>query len=192
MTRAKLRETLAAKLESLGASRNRKVLLSALVGFVIVYPIVLIGLTDFAWPTQRSAAQPIAFNHKLHLEGVGLTCADCHEFFASETFSGLPQAETCAMCHEAAQGESREEIRLVALLEQGEPLRWQSLFRQPAHVFYSHRRHATVAEIACEQCHGSFTELEAPPSAVEVLSMEACIECHEQAQAGTDCTDCHR
>lgn len=168
------------------------VLAAAVLGFALVYPIVLIGLAAFVRPAPRVAEQPVAFNHRIHVQDLELACTDCHGFYETETFSGMPDVETCAMCHEEAQSESSEEARLVSLLSAGEPIEWQPLFAQPAHVFYSHSRHVTVAGIECQQCHGPIAESEIPPRKVEVLSMETCIECHEQQQASTDCTDCHR
>lgn len=168
------------------------VLAAAVLGFAIVYPIVLLGLAAFVRPTPRVVEQPIAFNHRIHVQDVGLACTDCHPFYESETFSGLPEADTCAMCHEEAQGESSEESKLLGLLSAGGRLEWRPLFAQPAHVFYSHSRHVTVAGIECDQCHGLIAESETPPRKVEILSMDACIDCHQQQQAGIDCTDCHR
>jgi hypothetical protein len=179
-------------LQALRRWGRQGILAAAVLGFAIVYPPVLILLAAYGQPAPRVAEQPVAFNHRIHVQDLGLECSDCHEFFESETFAGLPKAETCAMCHEEAQGESSEEERLVKLLAEGKPLAWQHLFLQPAHVFYSHRRHVTVAGLECERCHGSFAETETPPKEVEILSMDACIDCHHERQASTDCTVCHR
>lgn len=164
-----------------------------LLGFALalVVCVATLGLTRVPL-LDGDTHQPIDFSHRVHVEDVGLDCTTCHEFFETETYSGLPTADTCAFCHVEAQGESPEEQRLVALLADGEPLQWQRLFRQPAHVFYSHRRHVTVAGLDCETCHGDFASTEAPPSRVERLAMEDCVACHEREGAGTDCTACHR
>lgn len=145
---------------------------------------------------RRSAAraleQPIAFNHRLHVEDVELSCLDCHEFYESEAFSGLPGPEVCAFCHEEAQGESVAEQELAGLLAEGAPLAWRSLFRQPSHVFYSHRRHVVVAGLECRSCHGDFAKTETPPRRASILSMEECLECHQREGVAEDCTACHR
>ena len=85
--------------------------------------------------------QPISFSHRLHVQELEVECSSCHEFYEIETFSGLPNNETCSFCHDEPSTESAEEEKLLALLERG-PLEWRSLFRQPPHVFFSHRRHA--------------------------------------------------
>ncbi len=140
-----------------------------------------------------SVVQPIAFNHQKHVVDNDMACSDCHEFYDKETFSGLPDADTCSFCHLGElQGESAEERKLAKLLEDEEPLYWERLFRQPPHVFYSHRRHAAVAQIECEVCHGSIGQSEAPPKRVERLIMDDCLACHEEKGASTECTSCHR
>jgi hypothetical protein len=138
------------------------------------------------------AEQPISFNHLKHVEELGLECDSCHEFYREETFSGLPEAETCEFCHAEAQGETAEEARLVQLLEEGKPLEWQSLFRQPSHVFFTHRRHVVMAEVECDVCHGDIGSTERPPEWVHLMTMDDCVECHEREQAGVRCNTCHR
>jgi hypothetical protein len=192
MNKADSRQALDKAVEVLRQWAKEGILAAAVLGFAIVYPIVLLGLAAFAGPAPRVEEQPVAFNHRIHVQDLGLECLDCHEFYESETFSGLPDRDTCAMCHEEAQGESQEEAKLVKLLAQEKPLAWRALFQQPPHVFSSHRRHVVVAKLECEQCHGAIAESEAPPTKVEVLSMDACIDCHQAGQASTDCTDCHR
>lgn len=142
--------------------------------------------------SQTAIEQPIAFSHRRHVVELEMDCSTCHPFYEKEAFSGLPEADVCAACHSEPQGKSAEEARLVRLLGRGEPLEWRGLFRQPAHVFYSHRRHVAVAKIACAACHGQIAEAKAPPGRVRPLAMEDCVGCHRQRGVGTDCTTCHR
>ncbi len=141
---------------------------------------------------SAAVRQPIAFNHRKHVQELNLECSVCHAFVETEAFSGLPGADACATCHAEAQGQTAEEARLVALLEKDEPLAWQALFRQPAHVFYSHRRHVVAAKLDCARCHGAIGTSEKPPGRVHVLAMGECVACHEKAGASTHCTACHR
>ena len=149
-----------------------------------------------AWRYGHSAGkpvvQPIAFDHKKHVEENQLACSTCHEYFEKETFSGLPGAEICASCHLEPQGKSAEEAKLVQLLQGGEPLEWKPLFRQPPHVFFTHRRHVVVAHLECAVCHGSIAASLVPPGRVQRLHMRDCLECHRRAGATTACTGCHR
>ena len=129
----------------------------------------------------RSAVrQPISFNHKKHVTELDIACTTCHVTVETEAFSGLPDAEVCAGCH------------LEALLKKGTALAWKPLFRQPAHVFYSHRRHVIAAKLQCHVCHGAIADTTAPPVRVRRLVMNDCVSCHRKARVSTDCTACHR
>jgi hypothetical protein len=165
----------------------------AIVGFAAL--LVFSGAAAFLTggrSVRATKRQPIAFNHKKHVEELELSCLTCHASFEKETFSGLPGADVCSSCHSEAQGKSKEEAKLVKLLQTGAPLEWQSLFRQPPHVFYSHRRHVMVAKLECATCHGAIAKTVVPPESVRRLRMQDCIDCHRRSGASTDCTNCHR
>lgn len=166
---------------------------AGILGFLIFFLLTtLVGALAKGSLAPDPPSQPIAFNHRRHVEDLGLECSSCHPFYERETFSGLPNAATCAECHLEPLGESPEEERLLRLLEAGSPLEWNPLFRQPPHVFYSHRNHVAVAKIECQECHGVFAGTEVPPDRVKRLRMEDCLHCHEGAGASRECTACHR
>jgi hypothetical protein len=168
-------------------------LAAAALGFPIFFVLTTALLTVLGSQRfQAQADQPVEFNHRLHVEDVGLECTECHPYFEDETFSGLPGADACSFCHDEVQGSDPEEAKLYRLLSDEQPLEWRPLFRQPSHVFYSHRRHVKVAKLECEICHGSIAASEAPPQRVDTLDMDGCIGCHEQQGVGNDCTSCHR
>jgi hypothetical protein len=144
---------------------------------------------------NRSPAvpQPIAFNHKLHIEGEDLDCDFCHEYVRVSAHAGLPGAEICAECHDTQQGDSEEAARVTTLIEQGEPLRFNKLFSLPDHVFYTHRRHVGIGELECQDCHGGIAETELPPERPLILvSMDYCMDCHRDQGETLDCNACHR
>lgn len=141
---------------------------------------------------RADVAQPIAFNHRLHAREQKIECSTCHQFYETEAFSGMPGADVCAMCHSEAIGKGEKEKKLVQLLSEGRPLLWNSLFRQPAHVYFSHRRHVVQAKLRCEQCHGAFASNTEPPPRVDRLTMADCVGCHERRSVASDCTTCHR
>jgi hypothetical protein len=163
--------------------------LSFLLPFTITAAVV--ALLPYHGST-KSVRQPIAFNHRKHVEEASLTCSTCHQFYETEAFSGLPAADVCAMCHLEPQGKSAEERELVKLLKAGAPLEWKPLFRQPPHVFSSHRRHVVVAKLDCPVCHGEIGNSTQPPARVKRLVMQDCLDCHQRRRAATECTTCHR
>jgi len=140
-----------------------------------------------------AVAQPVRFNHRLHVETLELDCSTCHEFYASSEHSGLPSLELCSTCHEEALTDSPEEQRLLELIEAGGDQEFRKLFRMPDHVYYSHARHVTVAGIECATCHGGIAETTAPPPVPLVhVTMNTCVGCHAASGAPVECTHCHR
>ncbi len=137
--------------------------------------------------------QPIAFNHRAHVENAQIECAECHAHFSQGAHSGLPGADVCMTCHSDPLTESPEEKKLRNLVEQRQPIVFSKLFRLPEHVYYSHRRHVVLGKIECARCHGDIAKTSAPPSRPLVqISMDFCTKCHLKAKVSNDCKSCHR
>jgi hypothetical protein len=130
---------------------------------------------------RRSPAvsQPVAFSHRKHTKDLQLPCALCHKYFNSGAHSGLPDAQTCGVCHSVPQGKDPEAARLTELLQGGQPLRFNKLFRLPDYVFYTHRRHVAGAGLECVNCHSGIADTERPPERPLVeITMAFCVDCH--------------
>jgi hypothetical protein len=137
--------------------------------------------------------QPIDFPHRLHVEQVGMGCLDCHRYAVTQARATIPNVGACADCHEEAQGESAGEAIVVRHVAAGEPIPWQKVYTVPSHVYFSHRRHAGIAGIACERCHGPVGERLLPVTEAAVsLQMNDCLNCHEESGVSNDCILCHR
>lgn len=161
---------------------------------LIPLAILVVALT-LVLTVNRSPAvpQPIAFNHRVHIEGEGLDCDFCHEYVRDGAHAGLPNAEICSECHDTPQGKSEEAARVTELIDRGQPLRFNKLFRLPDHVFYTHRRHVGIGELECQECHGDIATTELPPERPLVsMSMEYCMDCHRERGETLDCNACHR
>ena len=160
--------------------------------FVLLALSAVVSFFANAKYSESGASQPISFNHRLHVEDEGLECSACHSYYERETFSGLPSMNACVLCHSEMQGESAAEEKLVSAIEDGTAIEWAPLFRQPPHVFFSHRLHVVVAEIECATCHGDIGQSEEPPTNPRRLSMDQCIACHEEHGIAESCGSCHR
>jgi hypothetical protein len=172
---------------------TRQDLLPLCSGFLML--LFATGVVTFfveAKPYSRPVQQPIQFNHKKHVEDAGLECSTCHGQYSTETSAGFPGADACALCHTEPQGKSAAEAALVARLKAGQPLEWVSVFREPPHVFFSHRRHVVVAKLECTLCHGNIGLSSAPPDRTAQLRMVQCVGCHATHAASTNCSACHR
>jgi len=146
---------------------------AALVAVVILAVAgVVLSLTP--WPVE----QPIAFSHQQHIEGLRAT---------------IPSLAVCADCHFDALSESPEEAKLLTYVTADESIPWSKVYWVPDHVFFSHRRHTTVSEIECETCHGPVAARTEPLTRPMLsITMERCMECHEETGTSNDCILCHR
>ncbi|NOY52007.1 MAG: cytochrome c3 family protein [Deltaproteobacteria bacterium] len=137
--------------------------------------------------------QPIQFNHYKHTQELELECVMCHIGVRNRVRATLPSVEICIGCHEEAVTDSPEEEKIREYDSRGEEIPWQRLFRVPPHVFFSHRRHVTVAGLDCTKCHGDMAMRKTPPRKAPMrISMSYCLSCHRQLKASTDCVSCHR
>lgn len=147
----------------------------------------------FFMASVGSVTQPLAFNHRKHTQDLGLPCTTCHLYAETGARATIPNVEVCGMCHTAALTDSPEEARLVEYIQVGEPIPWRKVYRVPPHVFFSHRRHTSVAEIKCETCHGEIGNMTTPVlKPVVRVSMGRCMDCHWTTDASNDCISCHR
>jgi len=88
---------------------------------------------------------------------------------------------------------ARKEEKLIKYINSDEEIPWRRLCKVADHVFYSHRRHVTVAGIECSVCHGGIGLSTTPPEwPLRKLKMSFCWDCHEQKGASTDCDACHK
>ena len=80
----------------------------------------------------------------------------------------------------------------TANIAAGERVPWRKIYRVPDHVYFSHRRHASIAAIECEVCHGPVAEQVTPAGRPHWRpTMNNCMECHEETGASNDCVHCH-
>lgn len=143
-------------------------------------------------PTE-AVPQPIAFNHRRHVEDAGVECDVCHEHYSTGQHSGLPALSLCLDCHDEPVTEEPEEQKLRDLAGAEDEVAFRKLFRLPDNVFYSHRRHVTIAGLECETCHGEIAATASPPPEPLIhVTMDFCLDCHERSGASDACTGCHR
>lgn len=147
--------------------------------------------------SEAPLAQPLPFNHKIHVTDNGFRCSACHQGVEVAAAAGLPRTEVCFDCHwdDITMNEAADpQIALIREhADAGSDLLWIRVTGLPSHVNFSHRRHVAVERIACDRCHGEMGERVVPPEASPIVhSMDWCLECHRSARATTDCLHCHR
>ena len=135
--------------------------------------------------------QPIAFNHQKHVE-MPMECTDCHAGAQTQAQASLPPVQACAVCHRAILSDHPEIVKLLAYLEDDEPIRWRKVNPMPASamVRFMHKPHAR-AGVQCSTCHGDVGHMTVARQAVNTASMRWCVECHRGSGASDDCLTCH-
>ncbi len=80
----------------------------------------------------------------------------------------------------------------MAMLNDGKPLVWNSVYREPVPTFFPHRRHVVQGQLECAKCHRGVAQATFPPRSAKPLQMSDCIACHEELNVSIECTACHR
>jgi len=160
------------------------------------------GWIAFPKVLYRHSPQPVDFSHKVHAEKAGQKCEDCHAFRDDGSFAGIPSLEKCSGCHAAAMGTTAAEKNFIEhyVTPNREP-EWQDYAQQPENVWFSHATHVKRASMKCETCHGSIGSAGTLPAyrvdpvsgySRDVMSMDACVNCHWQKGTEHSCLDCHK
>jgi hypothetical protein len=138
-------------------------------------------------PSATAPAQPIAFNHKLHIQTAKMTCNNCHEPRGDGSTLALPQAPKCMTCHTSIATDKPDIKRLTEAAKNEDPILWVRVYRVPSFVTFSHKTHAGNT---CEECHGPVSERTAIAQEKDT-NMGSCIGCHQAKGAPTTCDTCH-
>jgi hypothetical protein len=137
--------------------------------------------------------QPITYNHKLHIEEVGLTCIDCHVNAETQARAVIPNISLCGECHDDVEAESPEQRKVAEYVLNSRNIPWIQVNLMPDYVYFSHRRHVVLGKIECKTCHGEVEQMEYPfMSSHLTMDMAWCMNCHEQRLVTNDCNTCHR
>lgn len=184
------------------------------LGFVCM---LLIGWLALPFALYEEHDQPLQFSHKVHTEGTGMACDDCHAFLDDGRFSGIPAIAKCAECHAEIVGSSPYEKRLVEeFVRQNKEVPWKMYARQPQNAYFPHAQHVKLANLACETCHGSHGTTDSlrtfernrltgysrdvsdrVPSGIfqssgKGLRMDDCADCHRERNVSNTCMKCHK
>ena len=142
----------------------------------------------FQW--QSTPVQPIAFNHRLHLQN-GMQCTSCHAGAAEGPDAGIPNVTFCMACHQAVATNNPEIKKLTAYADKGQDVPWKPVywFFSSEHVRFRHSPHIGAA-VDCQECHGDMTQQTVAVRSKN-LNMNFCISCHRAKGVSADCITCH-
>lgn len=164
------------------------------ISLAVLYALFLTGLTSCMTGSADEADQPIAYNHRVHIEAAGLQCTDCHRYVQTMASATLPPLEVCSGCHDSEpMTESPAEKVLLKYVEEGKEIPWRKVYNVPDHVYFSHKRHVVLGELDCAACHGPVQEFTTPVTSTAIeVTMENCMDCHRNNKVTNDCLSCHR
>ena len=135
--------------------------------------------------------QPLAYSHKAHIDA-GLECSRCHRGADRAKEAGIPEMAGCVACHRRRIPDHPEIIKLKAMYEAKEPIRWRKVNVMPkqAMVHFDHGPHAR-AQVECITCHGDVGQMTLARRVINTADMGWCISCHLEQEASVDCLTCH-
>jgi len=124
--------------------------------------------------------QPVAYNHYLHAEQLGIDCRYCHTYVDQSGHANVPDAGTCMNCHSQVKKDSPALAPVRNSYETGEPIEWVRIHKVPDYVYFNHAVHVNRG-ISCVECHGQINEMEVVWHD-QPLSMGWCLECHRNPE----------
>lgn len=155
---------------------------------------VVLGLTAgfsyYATPKAQRVGyqpdQPIAYDHDLHVNQLGIDCRYCHSSVDKSASAGIPTANTCWNCHQHVQKDNPklEPLRRAADKNyehyDGKPIKWVRITKLPDYAYFDHSAHVNRG-VSCKSCHGDIHKMRKVYHA-ESLSMAFCLDCHRSPE----------
>ncbi len=150
-------------------------------------------VAGFMGSDKGQIVQPIAYNHSKHVEENDMECLDCHQYAEENARASIPNIEMCFDCHEEAITESEEELTLLSFITENKRIPWRQVHIVPDYAYFSHRRHVKLGKLDCTVCHGDVGKVATPITKPFVeMTMNWCMDCHEEKGVSNDCYACHR
>lgn len=158
-------------------SLSRASLFAAACAFVGV-PLALMAWvrTPNATRQYQPVAQPVAFDHRIHVTGQRIDCRYCHFSVERAASAGMPPTSACVACHSTAYMNSDLLRPVRESLASGRPLQWNRVNALPGFVYFNHAIHVNKG-VGCESCHGRVDRM-ARVFQHAPLTMGWCVNCH--------------
>jgi hypothetical protein len=134
--------------------------------------------------------QPLPYSHKQHL-ALGLDCKECHTSPEPGKAMTIPGTDKCMQCHVTIAKEKPAVQKLAEFANTKEEIPWVRVYQVLPGIEWSHRAHL-AAGVKCETCHGQVRQMERVSEVTSVVTMYACLHCHELNHAKTVCDTCHK
>jgi hypothetical protein len=155
----------------------RGVIIGGLTLLVFI-PAVAMGWVRTPWARgeHHAVAQPIAFDHRIHVTGLRIDCRYCHADAERTASAGLPSTKQCVACHSRTWMSTSVMAPVRRSLETGRPITWARVTQLPDFVYFDHAIHVDRG-VGCETCHGRVDRMATAEQAAP-LTMGWCLDCH--------------
>ena len=142
---------------------------------------------------QNIKPAPVLFSHYVHTKEHKIKCLNCHRGAVRDMRAGIPNIETCSICHSKIINPSSErEKQVYYYVKNKKQIPWVSYYVVPDYVYFSHMRHVKIGKLDCVVCHGDMTKQTSPMlKEVKPFKMQVCFDCHQEQKITTDCGNCH-
>lgn len=158
---------------------------ASLFALVAILGTVVGGLLVWARSPQsremnEPIEQPVQFDHRHHVNDVGIDCRYCHSTVEESPRAGIPSTQVCMGCH----GQIWNKSPLLSPVREAyfadRPIAWRRVHKVPDFVYFNHSIHVKKG-VGCETCHGRVDQMAAIEQ-VQPLSMGWCLDCHRNPE----------
>lgn len=136
--------------------------------------------SDWVRDVGIEVAQPMSYNHQLHVNGYKLDCRYCHTTVEVSASANVPPIETCMGCHTYAISTSDKIKLLRDGLANNTPIEWVRVHNLPDFVYFNHSIHVNKG-VGCSTCHGRIDQMAVVKKA-EPMFMAWCLGCHREPE----------
>jgi hypothetical protein len=143
--------------------------------------------------TLPASTAEMSFSHFVHTKQHNIKCMICHKGINTQMRAGIPNIETCSVCHaDIINPNSKEEKKINEFVTSNKLIAWQNYYRVPDYVYFSHRRHVKLGNLDCKLCHGDMTEQKTKVlTNFRPVEMDGCVDCHKKSNITVECNNCH-
>ena len=156
----------------------------AIVAGGAVVTVLTLGIWHYFTPKYTRVGymptQPVAFQHSLHVQQLGLDCRYCHSFVEVSGHSNVPTTQTCMNCHTAIKSNSPKLQPIRDSYASGKPVEWVRIHRVPDYAYFNHSAHVNRG-VSCVSCHGKINEMEVVWQD-QPQGMAWCLNCHRNSE----------
>jgi hypothetical protein len=163
---------------SRSSNRTIRLTLAAAAAALVGIPLALMAWVRTPAITGRHSApaQPIPFDHRIHVTGLQIDCRYCHSTAERSAPAGIPATTVCVPCPSQVWRDGPVFAPVRHSLATGRPIPWQRVNSLPDFVFFNHAIHVRKG-VGCETCHGRVDRMARVEQAAP-LTMSWCLDCH--------------